>query len=56
MYYFEPKLKVANRIWANKNARRPSIAIRIRTEKKVVYAIFFTNKGPAIPIWCHGAV
>ena len=40
VYYFEPKLKVANRIWANKNARRPSIAKRIRTVKKVVYAIF----------------
>ena len=24
VYYFEPKLKVANRIWATKNARRQS--------------------------------
>ena len=50
VYYFEPKRKVANRIWATKNARRPSIAKRIRTVKKVLYAIFFTNKGPAIQI------
>ena len=35
MYYFEPKRKVANQIWATKNARRPSIAKRIRMVKKV---------------------
>ena len=50
MYYFEPKRKVDNRIWATKNARRPSIAKRKKTVKKVLYAIFFTNKGPAIGI------
>ena len=47
VYYFEPKRKVANQTWATKNARRPSIAKRIRAVKKVLYAIFFTNKGPA---------
>ena len=41
VYYFEPKQKVANRIWATKNARRPGIAKRIPTVKKVLYAIFF---------------
>ena len=46
MYCFEPKRKVANRIWV----RRPSTAKRIRTVKKVLYALFFTNKGPAIQI------
>ena len=40
VYYFEPKRKVANRIWATKNARHLSIAKRIRTVKKVLYAIF----------------
>ena len=40
VYYFEPKRKVANRIWATKNAWRPSTAKRIRTVKKVLYAIF----------------
>ena len=29
VYYFEPKRKVANRIWATKNARRLNIAKRI---------------------------
>ena len=50
MHYFEPKRKVSNRIWATKNARRPSIAKQILTVKKVLYAIVFTNKHPAIQI------
>ena len=37
-YYFAPKRKFANLIWANKNARLPSIAKRIQTVKKVFYA------------------
>ena len=48
VYHFEPKRKAANRIWATKHARRPSIAKRIRTVKKVLYAIIISNKGPAI--------
>ena len=36
VYYFELKRKVANRIWATKNARRPNIAKPIRTVKKVL--------------------
>ena len=37
-YYLEPKRKFANLIWATENARLPSIAKRIRTVKKVLYA------------------
>ena len=40
VYYFESKRKVANRLWANKNARCPSIVKQIRTVRKVLYAIF----------------
>ena len=40
VYYFELKWKVANRIWATKNSRHLSIAKRVRTVKKVLYAIF----------------
>ena len=50
VHYFEPKRKVSNKIWATKNARRPSIAKRTRTVKKVLYAIFFSSSGPAIQI------
>lgn len=48
VHYYEPKRKVSNRIWATKNTRRPSIAKRLRTVKKVLYAIFFTTNGPAM--------
>lgn len=50
VYYFEPKRKCSNRIWATKNAKRPSIAKRQRTVKKVLYVIFFDNKGPVMQI------
>ena len=50
VYYFEPKRKSSNRIWASKNAKRPSIAKRLRTVKKVLYVIFFDNKGPVMQI------
>ena len=50
VYNFEQRRKVANRIWATNNARRPSIVKRIRTVKKALYGIFFTNMGPAFQI------
>ena len=41
-----------NKIWATKGGKRPCIAKRTTTIKKVihVYVIFFTNQGPAIQI------
>ena len=36
VYYLEPKRKDANRVLATKNDRRPSIAKRILTVKKVL--------------------
>ena len=44
VYYFEPKQKCSNRVWANKNALRPSIAKRQRMIKKVFY------KGPVMQL------
>ena len=49
-YYFELKPKCSNRVWATKNAVRPSIAKRQRTVKKVLYVIFFDNKGPVMQL------
>ena len=48
--YFEPKRKCSNRVWATKNARRPTIAKRTRTLKKILYVIFFDCKGPVMLI------
>ena len=42
--------KVDDRIWALKYAKRPSIAKRTLTAKKVLYAIFFRNSGPLMQI------
>ena len=50
VYFFESKRKCSNRIWAIKNTRRPSIAKRIRTVRKVLYVIFFVNKGLVMQI------
>ena len=50
IHYFEPKLKSANRVWATRNGRRPVIAKRTMSVKKVMYVMFFTNKGKALQI------
>ena len=50
VYYFEPKRKSSGRIWATRNARRPIIAQRTGTVRKVLYVIFFDNKGPVVQI------
>ena len=50
VHFYEPKRKVDNRIWALKYAKRPSIAKRTMTAKKVLYAIFFRNCGPIMQI------
>jgi histone-lysine N-methyltransferase SETMAR len=48
VYIFESKLKCSNQIWATKNAMRLVVALKIRTVRKVLYIIFFDNKGPVV--------
>ena len=48
VYYFEPVRKVSNKIWATKHSKRPIIAKRSLSTKKVLYAIFFSGEGIAI--------
>ena len=50
VYYFEPIRKVRNKIWATKHSRRPIIAKRSLSAKKVCYAIFFSGEGVAIKV------
>ena len=50
VYYFEPKCKCSNRVWVTKNAIHPSIANRQHTVKKVLYIIFFDNKGTVMQL------
>ena len=50
VHFYEPKRKIQNKIWATKGGKRPCIAKRTMSIKKVMYVIFFTNQGPAIQI------
>ena len=52
VYYFEPKRKCSNPIWAVKNERHPIIGKQTQTVMKVLYVIFFDNNGPVrqIPV------
>ena len=47
---FEPHRKAANQIWAVKHLKRPCIARRVQSAKKVLYAIFFDIKGHVLQI------
>ena len=50
VHYFEPIRKVSNKIWATKHSKRPIIAKRSLSTKKVLYAIFFSGEGVAIKV------
>ena len=50
VHYFEPVRKVSNKIWASKRSKRPIIAKRSLSRKKVLYAIFFSGEGVAIKV------
>ena len=50
IHFFEPHRKISNQVWLTKNAKRPCIAKRMTSVKKVMYAIFFTTKGLAIQV------
>ena len=43
VYYFEPVRKFSNKIWVSKNSRRPIIAKRSLSARKIWYAIFFSG-------------
>ena len=50
VHYFERVRKVSNKIWATKHSKRPIIAKRSLSAKKVLYAIFFFGEGVAITV------
>ena len=53
VHYFEPVRKVSNKIWATKHSKRPIIAKRSLSTKKVLYAIF-SGEGVAIKVPVKG--
>ena len=50
VHYYEPVRKVSNKIWATKHSKRPIIAKRSLSTKKILYAIFFSGEGVAIKV------
>ena len=50
VHYFEPVRKVNNKIWATKHSKRPIIAKRSLSAKKVLYAIFFSGEEVALKV------
>lgn len=50
VHYFEPVRKVGNKIWLTKHGRRPVVAKRTMSTKKVLYCIFFSCDGLAVQI------
>ena len=50
VHYFEPVRNVSNKSWATKHSKRPIIAKRSLSTKKVLYAIFFSGEGVAIKV------
>lgn len=45
VYMYEPRRKSQNKAWIPKGGIRPQIARRQRSQKKVLYTIFFNTKG-----------
>ena len=50
VHFFEPQRKIDNTIWATNKARRPVIAKRTISVKKVMLVVFFDINGPIIQI------
>ena len=50
VHYFLLVRKVSNKIWTTKHSKRPIIAKRSLSTKKVLYAIFFSGEGVAIKV------
>ena len=49
---FELQRSADNKQWKQKNQKRPCIAKRTRSSKKMLYAIFFNSSGPVVQVPC----
>lgn len=48
VYFYQPERKEKNKVWVSKNGKKPEIAVRTKTVKKVLYAIFFDGNGVVV--------
>ena len=49
---FEPQRRAGNKQWKQKGKKRPCIAKRTISSKKMLYAIFFESSGPVVQVPC----
>ena len=52
VHMFEPQRRADNKQWKRKDQKRPCIAKRTISSKKMLYAIFFNSKGPDVQVPC----
>ena len=50
VYMFEPQRRGDNKQWRGKHQKRPVVAKRIKSTKKILYTIFFNHLGPVVQI------
>ena len=49
---FEPQRRANNKQWKRKDQKRPCIAKRTISSKKMLHAIFFNSSGPVVQVPC----
>ena len=49
---FEPQRRADNKQWKRKDQKRPCIAKRTISSRKMLYAIFFNSSGPVVQVPC----
>ena len=52
VHMFEPQRRADNKQLKRKDQKRPCIAKRTRSSKKILYAIFFNSSGPVVQVPC----
>ena len=52
VHEFEPQRRADNKQWKRKDKKRPCIAKRTISSKKMLYAIFFNSSGPVVQVPC----
>ena len=52
VHMFEPQRRADNKQWKRKDQKRPCIAKRTISSKKMLYAIFFNSDGPFVQVPC----
>ena len=52
VHIFEPQRRADNKQWKQKDQKRPCIAKRTISLKKMLYTIFFNSSGPVVQVPC----